>query len=473
MERLTGHDASFIYLETPTHYHQSVGLILLDPSPMPGGYSFDTVRKWLAERMAGIPIYAEKAYDPWYNLGHPVWAADESFDLDRHLHHRTLPSPGTREQLAQHIGEICGKPLDPTLPLWEMTIIDGLEDGNVAVILKRHNASLDGVSGNSQLGQLCGNAATEYSIVRNAGPAQPAAIARSGLKEFAAKPVKLARLLGKSLVDTVTKKTPPLPEGVPPSLSAPRTSFNTTLTQNRNVAWATFPMAEMKQVKRELGVTLNDVILALTSTALRNYLLGRNELPDTSLQAFVPVSVHDMPGQHGRNQTTGLLTSLETRMADPVDRAMAIAASTNAAKEHAAALGPSLFHDWFELAARYWGTFLRWYSRLRLADRHAVMQNVVVSNMGGRHRDLRFAGARVIDFYPFGSLFDGGAIFVGVASIEDQLNIGLIACPEIVPDLDGIADGYLAAFAELREALDKRADLAADSEGSESSYVAK
>ncbi|OMB97150.1 acyltransferase [Mycobacterium sp. NS-7484] len=472
MERLTGHDASFLYMETPTHFHHSTGLLILDPSPMSGGYSFAAIRQWLAERVADIPPYTEKAYNPWYNLGQPVWVADESFDLDRHLFHRSLPAPGDRDQLADLVGKIAAQPLDPTRPLWEMWVIDGLADGTVAVVVKRHNASLDGVRGNSHMGQLCGNEATELSVLRMAGPARPAAIAGSGLREFAAKPVKLGRMIGKSLIAKVTRSTPQIPEGVPHSLSAPRTSFNTTLTANRNVAWATFAMSDVQEVKRKLGVTLNDVVLALTSTTLRNYLLSRNELPETPLQAFVPVAVHHKPGQHGRNQTTGLLTSLQTGMSDPVDRALAITAVTEAAKQHAEALGPSLFHDWFEFAARYWGTFLRLYSRFRLADRHTVMQNVVVSNMGGRHRDLYFGGARVIDFYPFGSLFDGSALFVAVASIEDRLNIGLLGCPEIVPELDGIAAGYVAAFDELRDALDQRAELTANSEGSERRDIA-
>ncbi|GAS94567.1 diacylglycerol O-acyltransferase [Mycolicibacterium canariasense] len=460
MDQLTGYDASFLYLETPTHYHQGCGVIILDTSTMPGGYRFDTVRTWLAERIREIPTYTEKAFDPWYNLGHPFWVKDQSFDLDRHVHRVVIPAPGTEEQLAQACSAIASTPLDQRYPLWTITIMEGLADGNVAVLIKRHNASLDGVRGNSQLGQLCGTAATEYAVVRDAGVARPAAIALAGARTMVRKPVNLGRMIAEAVRARRHRDVPPLPAGVPAPMSAPRTSFNTTLTPNRNLAWASLPMDEVLDVKRRLGVKLNDVMLALTATVMRQYLLSRHELPDRPLRAFVPVSVHDKPGQHGRNRTTGLLTSLQTRTEDPVQRAREIAVITDAAKRHAEALGPGRIHDWFDFSARYWGLLFRCYSRLRLADRHRVMQNLVLSNIGGRHENLFFAGARVAAFYPFGAPLDGGALFMTVASHDDRLNIGLIACPEIVPRLGDLVAGFPVALRELSAALDAAAATA-------------
>lgn len=460
MEQLTGYDASFLYLETPTHYHQGCGVVILDTSTMPGGYSFPAIREWLAGRIAEIPTYTEKAYDPWYNLGHPFWVADPSFNLDRHLQRVVIPSPGTQEQLTQACSEIASLPLDENYPLWGIWVLEGLADGNVAILIKRHNASLDGVRGNSQLGQLCGNEATELAVIRDAGPVEPGALALGGLRTLAGKPVKLARMLAESVRTRRRGDAPALPPGVPEPMSAPRTSFNTTLTANRNLAWVSLPIADVLQVKRSLGIKLNDVMLALTATVMRRYLLERNELPGEPLRAFVPVSVHDKPGQHGRNRTTGLLTSLQTLTDDPVQRAREIAEITDSAKQHAEALGPGRIHDWFDFSARYWGLLFRAYSRLRMSDRHKVMQNLVLSNIGGRHENLFFAGARVTHFYPFGAPFDGGALFVTVASHEDQLNVGLIACPEIVPNLADIAADYAAALAELAAALQTTGALA-------------
>lgn len=141
MEQLTGYDASFLYLETPTHYHQGYGVVILDTSTMPGGYSFSIVREWLASRVAQIPTYTEKAYDPWYNLGHPFWVADTSFDLDRHVQRVVIPAPGTEAELAQACSEIASLPLDQRYPLWGIWVLEGLSDGNVAIFIKRHNAS--------------------------------------------------------------------------------------------------------------------------------------------------------------------------------------------------------------------------------------------------------------------------------------------------------------------------------------------
>ncbi|RIU31197.1 wax ester/triacylglycerol synthase family O-acyltransferase, partial [Mycobacteroides abscessus] len=227
MEQLTGYDASFLYLETPTHYHQGYGVVILDTSTMPGGYSFPIVREWLASRVAQIPTYTEKAYDPWYNLGHPFWVADTSFDLDRHVQRVVIPAPGTETELAQACSEIASLPLDQRYPLWGIWVLEGLSDGNVAIFIKRHNASLDGVRGNSQLGQLCGNAATELAVVRDAGPVEPLALALGGVRTLSAKPVKMARMLAENIRARRRGVVPALPPGVPEPMSAPRTSFNT------------------------------------------------------------------------------------------------------------------------------------------------------------------------------------------------------------------------------------------------------
>jgi diacylglycerol O-acyltransferase len=465
VEHLTGADAVFLYLETPTHFHQGCGLLILDPSMMEGGYSFEKIRSWLLGRTATIPTYTEVAFDPWYNLGRPVWVADDSFDIDKHLRHRTAPAPGGDAELRYICDEIASTPLDPKLPLWEITVIDGLADGTVAVMIKRHNASLDGVHGNSQLGQLCGNEAAEHAIVRRADPADPWRIALSGLKEFLLRPLRLAWLVARTAANTITRKAPPLPDGVPKPLSAPRTSFNTVLTERRNIAFATLDLAQALELKTRLGITLNDLVLALTAEVLRSYLSERGELPDEPLQAFVPMSVHDQPGSHGRNQITGLLTSLQTQVADPYQRAIDINRITKLAKEHAMALGPGALHDMFEFAAPYWGRLFRWYSRWRLADRHAVMQSLVVSNMGGRHRGLYFAGARVLRFYPLGAPLDGAVLFIGVATYDDELNVGLIACPEIIPELTTIAAGFAPALTQLANAWAARSESAVDEIG--------
>lgn len=462
IEHLTGHDAAFLYMETPNHFHQGVGLVLLDPSTMPGGYEFEKIRSWLLERTAAIPTYRERAFSPWYNLGHPVWVADESFDIDRHVKHRRVPEPGGPAELRRVCDDIASTPLDPAAPLWEITVIDGLADGSVAVTIKRHNASLDGVHGNSQLGQLCGNEAAEHAIVRNAGPADARGIAISGLKAFLRRPMLLINVLAQTTYKAATGKNPPVPDGVPKAFTAPRTSFNTVLTERRNIGYASLPLPEALAVKKRLGITLNDLSLALTASVLRRYLSDRDELPAESLQAFVPMSVHDQPGSHGRNQTTGLLTNLQTQIADPYQRAMDIARTTRLAKEHSMALGPGAMHDLFEFAAPYWGRLFRWYSRRRFADRHAVMQSLVVSNIGGRHRDLYFAGARITGFYPFGAPLDGAALFITVATLDDQLNIGLIACPEIIPELAGMADLFAPALTELADSVGLGAKAPAD-----------
>jgi len=147
MERLSGLDASFLYLETPAQMMHVCGLVVIDPSTIPGGYSFATFATELAERIKPIPSFRRKLRNVPLHLDHPVWVEDEDFDIDRHLHRLALPSPGGPKELADVCAHLAGIPLDRSRPLWEMWVIEGLPEDRIAVFSKMHHATVDGVSG--------------------------------------------------------------------------------------------------------------------------------------------------------------------------------------------------------------------------------------------------------------------------------------------------------------------------------------
>jgi WS/DGAT/MGAT family acyltransferase len=463
VDRLSGLDASFLYFETPAHLMHVCGLLVLDPSTMPGGYRFDKLRETLRIRLHDNPAFRRKLHSPLLNIDHPVWVDDDEFDIEHHVRRIAVPSPGGREELAELCGDVAGQPLDRSRPLWEFWVIEGLAEGGIAVMTKMHHATVDGVSGASLVSELCSIEPDAPPLVQR-GAAPPARrprdreIVLDGLLGIAKRPVKLARVLPETLrvlpswVQRSRRGT-----AMPAPFTAPRTSLNGTVTGHRGVAFTRLSLAEVKEVKNALGTTVNDVVLSICSGALRKYLADRGELPDTSLVAMVPVSVHGKAKGGGTNKVSGMFACLSSDIVDPADRLAAIAARNRIAKEHHQTLSASLLQDWAQFAApNTFGLAVRVYSRLRLAERHPVVHNLVISNVPGPPMPIYFLGARVVGFYPFGPVFHGAGLNVTVLSSDGHLDVGLIACRELAPDLWALADDLPIALAELLTAARAR-----------------
>ena len=233
--------------------------------------------------------------------------------------------------------------------------------------------------------------------------------------------------------------------------AAPRTRFNDAVTRRRSIAYAELDLADIKTVKNRFGVTINDVVMALCSGVLRRYLLARGELPATSLVATVPVSVRETSGRPGRNQLSVLFTRLQTHIADPAERLRAIALRNAAAKDHSSAIGATLLLDWAPFAARTLvAPVVQLYARSGLVRR--PVHNVVISNVPGPQIPLHFMGCRLAAMYPFGPVFHGTGLNITVMSLTGKLDIGIIACKELLPDLWQLADDFEAALKELLDA---------------------
>jgi WS/DGAT/MGAT family acyltransferase len=214
----------------------------------------------------------------------------------------------------------------------------------------------------------------------------------------------------------------------------------------------------VKAVKNAFGVSVNDVVLALCAGSLRHYLDARQEHPDAPLVAMVPVSVRteEQQGTLG-NQVSQMLCSLATDVDDPVQRLQAIHDGTQQAKSQLNAIGADALTDWAEFAApALAGRAARLYSRMHLADRHRPLFNVTISNVPGPPFPLYSNGARVVAHYPMGPIFDGGGLNITVMSYLDQLDFGLVACKDLIPNVWSLADGLGAALDELKKAADQR-----------------
>lgn len=458
MQRLSGLDASFLYLETSDQPMHVCSIMEVDTSTMPGGYTFDRLRDALALRIKAMPEFREKLANSPLNLDHPVWVDEDNFDIDRHLHRIGLPPPGGRAELSEICGHIASLPLDRSRPLWEMWVIEGVagtdchRDGRLAIMTKVHHAGVDGVTGANLMSQLCSTEADAPAPdpVEGVGGASGWQIAAGGLVRFATRPLQLANVMPdtvSSVVATLQRARQGLTMARP--FAAPGTVFNARISGRRNIAYAELDLEDIKAVKNHFGVKVNDVVMALVSGVLRQYLAERNALPESSLVASVPVSVHGKSDRPGRNQVSAMFSSLHTQIIDPVERLKAIAKANSVAKEHSSAIGASLLQDWSQFAApAIFGVAMRLYARSRLTD-SAPVHNLVVSNVPGPQVPLYLLGCEVKAMYPLGPIFHGSGLNVTAMSLQGKLDVGLISCPDLLPDLWEMADDFAVGMEEL------------------------
>jgi diacylglycerol O-acyltransferase / wax synthase len=227
-------------------------------------------------------------------------------------------------------------------------------------------------------------------------------------------------------------------------------------------------MRDVNRVKDRFGVTINDVVVALCAGVLRRFLLERGELPEAPLVATVPVSVHDKSDRPGRNQTTWMFCRVETQISDPAERIRTIAAGNAAAKDHTAAMGPTLLHDWTQFGGpTMFGAVMKILPRIPLTLSPAY--NLILSNVPGPQTQLYFLGCQVEAMYPVGPILGGAGLNITVMSLNGELGIGIISCPGLLPDLWDIADGFSDAVKELLECgLESDSEQPQDSDPSDS-----
>lgn len=460
MEHLSGLDASFLYLETPAQLMHVCGLTIVDPATVPGGYSFDGMRAEIGRRIDGVPAFTFKIHKVPLGLDHPVWVRDDHFEIENHIHRVALPTPGGYDQLVELAGHLAEQPLDRSQPLWQMWLIEGYGD-QVVIFMKMHHATVDGVSGANLMSHLCSLEPDSAPLASNPTTGVEEEPRRRdlflrGLLTQISRPVLAVRLLSPSyrlVARSIGRARSGTAMAAP--FTAPRTSFNGTITAHRAVGFAEMSLADVKAVKTATGTTINDVVLAVAGGALRAYLERRGELPDTSLVATVPVSVHDSSVRSGgANKVSALFARLGTDVADPLERLQQLAVSNRNAKEHQRAVPADALQDWAEFAApSTFGLAMRAYAGLRLAEHHPVVHNLVISNVPGPPVPLYYAGAQVKAMIALGPVFHGAGLNITVLSNDGNVHVGILACRDAMPDVSALAREFPLALGELLAAV--------------------
>jgi len=453
---LSGLDALFLYLEsmgTPMHV---ASLIRLAPPPRQRGTFPQRLREHLLARLEPLAMLRRHLVDTPLALGHPVWHEQPDIDIGQHVVHQHLPAPGSAKQLDALVARLHAAPMDRTRPLWRIVIIDGLAGGDCALYLQSHHALVDGQSGLQLTGALL-DATPLPTQVRGPRPA-PAHAADPSME-------KLAR----AALRTTAKQFTGMIRGVPAGLRriagelpaagllgrlrdsvwlAPRTPFNQQVGPKRRYASGSLPLADVKQVARACGASLNDVVMALVAGALREFLQRRGELPAQPLIAAMPVSLRAGADAVG-NEVSMVQCPLPTDIADPMLRLQAICSATRDIKGRVQAFRGLIPTDFPGLAAPLWATGLgRLWSRGRLSERLPPLANLVVSNVPGPQVPLYIAGAEVLAFHPVSIITHGLGLNITLLSYNGALEFGIVSSPETLAQPDVLLRG-------LRRELDR------------------
>jgi diacylglycerol O-acyltransferase / wax synthase len=476
MRQLSGIDVSFLNMETGSVYGHVSSMNIFDPTGVPGGASVEAMKQTILERIDQLAPFRRRLIEVPLGLDLPYWIEDPDFDIDFHVRHHAVPAPGTPEQLGEVISRIHARPLDRRRPMWELYVIEGVDGGRlIAQLTKVHHATIDGASGAAMLAAIL----DIDPDVRPTGIPMPwepervptdTELLQRTMLEYLRRPEKMLRLSGRTIrelgaasrngglsaIANLLAQPVPGPVGDllrhrlregyerevdrPPALpptSAPRTPWNRQITPHRRFAYTSIPLESAKQVRRAVGCTFNDVVMALCSGALRRYLLKHDCLPAESLIAMVPVSVRSGSEDDAyQNRVSALLADLATNEADPLARLGRVQASMTRAKEDFHAIPAEVLQDFTQFAPpAVAARAMRMYSRLRIADRMNPPFNLIISNVPGPPIPLYAAGARLEHFYPVSALADGQGLNMTVQSYNGNLDFGLIADRELVPDL--------------------------------------
>ncbi|MBW2231990.1 MAG: wax ester/triacylglycerol synthase family O-acyltransferase [Deltaproteobacteria bacterium] len=467
MEQLSGIDASFLYFEGPTLPMHTLKVALFE---LEGDLDWAGIRNGIERHLDALEPFRRRLVEIPLGLGHPVWIEDPDFDLDWHLHRCRVEAPGGARELDAVVSRIAARPLDRSRPLWEITLVEGLEAGRVAFVAKIHHSIADGARTLELLRALMDwNGAVGTPWCPERVPERGVLLrlaARSFFRELAALPALVVRTI-RGLVAMVRRaKRSAVQQPAP--FSGPIAPMNHSLGVGRRFATARLPLDTVLQLKRSAGVTVNDVLLCVCGGALRRYLEERDVLPMRPLIVGVPVDTRD--GAHalpGANHVGHIMGTLGTDEADPIKRLHTIANVMREAKARHDALGPDLLERWVQFAPpRLYSGVIRAFAWLRLAEHIPPPINLVVSNVAGPREVLELEGSRLVGLYSVGPILEGIGLNITSWSYAGDLYFGLLS-----DDRGDLEPGRVAALLGVElTALTRAAGL--DAPASESPITA-
>lgn len=457
MKLLSGLDARFLYSSTPTAHMHTMKVVILDVSGRDEPLDPAGLAHQIDDALDRMPILRRRIVPAPRGLGNPAVIDDPDFDITNHLVNRTLDAPGTRRQLDELIGQILSVPLRSDRPLWELTIVDGLDDHNVAFIMKLHHALADGTA--------------SVALLENAFVLDPQAAVT---EPYRPRPVPSTEEHYRLISTGARRAVRTLPHVVRTTVSGlgaarrvrraqtarlagpfagPRTPFNVSLSPDRRFATTVLDLGTVLEVKNHAGVKLNDVFLSLCSGAIRRYLQRDDALPARSLIASIPMATRtDRRRLHG-NHLDNMIMPVHTDIGDPVRRARRIHETSVATRRIRDAMGTELFELRAGLfPAALHGMMPRLWGMSGLADHVRPPLNFIASNVRGPREPMELDGTVVTGLYSVGPILEGIGLNITAWSYAGRVYVSVLGCANSLPDPNTLAD-------LMRVELDQWAEL--------------
>jgi diacylglycerol O-acyltransferase / wax synthase len=477
MKRLTGLDGLTLHGETavmPTHV---MAVLFCDPAAR-GELSAGAILRLLAQRTAAIPGFRQRLFTKPFGLGQPVWIDHPAFNVEHHLHRVRLPKPGSIRELAALLGELHGQRLHRDRPLWEAWVVQGLADGRLVVVIKFAHAMADGVGAvTSVLPRLMTNHPdAEFPATPQLAAARmpvAAAIALDIVDEIAANTavgVRIAARLApgavKSVLGTALRPVrqlfggdgPQQPDAPKSDIEgrSPRTLLNAPITARRSIAFAALAMDDLRAISDAFDVTINDVFLTATTSAMRRWLQVHDTVPEKPLRTLMPISTRGA-NDEASNSWSPAVVKLPVYLADPVEQLASIRAETSQIKNRRQAAPPVNLADVIDLVPPVIiGQVAGLYTGLKLSRFHPPLAHVITSNVPGPPEEIYCAGAHILGLHALASLCEGANLNITAVSYGDTFAMGIVACPDNVEDVTSIARSIEDVAVQLKMAAEQK-----------------
>lgn len=455
LERLSSTDASFLTNESGTS-HMHIGGILIFEGPPP---AYVDLVEHVRGRLDQVPRFRQRLVVPPLEAGRPLWADDVNFNLGYHIRHTALPEPGGEEQLKRLAARVFSQQLDRSKPLWEMWLVQGLERDRFALLTKTHHAAVDGIAGVDigtvlfDLEPVPEPAPAEDGWVPDPAPTTRELLAR-GAADAVSTPLRLAeRAIGAVRhPESAGKRMVEALEGVGEVVGAfadpaPDVPLNQPIGPHRRFAWSRSDLATFKRIKDTLGGTVNDVVLAVVTGALRNWLHTRGVRTEgLELRALVPVSIRtaDERGELG-NKLAAMRGPLPVYVEDPARRLRVVSEQMEGLKRSKQALGAEVISRFNDFAPP---TLLAQAARINFSTR---LFNLIVTNVPGPQMPLYVLGRKLDEVFPVAFLPEEHALAVAIMSYNGRVCWGLLADYDSMDDVEAIAAGIDESLAELEQ----------------------
>ncbi len=452
MKRLSGWDAVLLYSETPNvHMHTiKVAVIELDSDRL--DFGIEAFREVIGGRLNKLEPFCYQLVEIPFKLHHPMWREHCEVDLGYHIRPWRLPAPGGRRELDEGIGQMASTPLDRSRPLWEMYFVEGLANNRIAVVGKIHHALADGVASANLMAR-----GMDLQPGPEGGPyvSDPAPSARQLMSSAFTDHLRHVGRIPRTIRYTaqglgrVRRSSRKLSPELTRPFEPPPTFMNHKITPERRFATATLALADVKETGKRLGATINDMVLAMSTGALRTLLLRYDGKADPLL-ASVPVSFDFSPERICGNYFSGMLVALPVDLDHPLGRVQACHVNAISAKESHQLMGPELVSRWAAyMPPAPTQAFFRWASG---RDGHNKILNLNISNVPGPRQRGRVGGALVTEIYSVGPLTAGSGLNITVWSYVDQLNISVLSDGATLKDPHEVTEAMVADFIEIRRA---------------------